>query len=136
MTFFEQNKIPFILYCTKKQNKKQQKKTTTTTTHKCIYNCGQHIIVLYVSAIGQHSAIGNHLEKTYAQERGKVVIMDSKILPFELGLLLLHQMQLFSYILRVLAHRKYRRPRSRPHLIDHIFGARITLILLFASLFY
>ena len=38
--------------------------------------------------------------------------------------------------LRVLAHRKYRRPRSRPHLIDHIFGARITLILLFASLFY
>ena len=24
----------------------------------------------------------------------------------------------------------------RPHLIDHIFGARITLILLFASLFY
>ena len=38
--------------------------------------------------------------------------------------------------LRVLAHRKYRRPRSRPHLIDHIFEARITLILLFASLFY
>ena len=39
--------------------------------------------------------------------------------------------------LRVLvAHRKYRRSRSRPHLIDHIFGARITLILLFASLFY
>ena len=38
--------------------------------------------------------------------------------------------------LRVLAHRKYRRPRSCPHLIDHIFGARITLILLFASLFY
>ena len=27
-------------------------------------------------------------------------------------------------------------PHSRPHLIDHIFGARITLILLFASLFY
>ena len=27
-------------------------------------------------------------------------------------------------------------PRSRPHLIDHIFGARITLILLFARLFY
>ena len=27
--------------------------------------------------------------------------------------------------LRVLAHRKYRRPRSCPHLIDHIFGARI-----------
>ena len=25
--------------------------------------------------------------------------------------------------LRVLAHRKYRRPCSRPHLIDHIFGA-------------
>ena len=39
-------------------------------------------------------------------------------------------------ILRVLAHRKYRRPRSRPHLIDHIFEARITLVLLFASLFY
>ena len=46
-------------------------------------------------------------------------------------------------LLRVLAHRKYRRPpppppppRSRPHLIDHIFEARITLILLFASLFY
>ena len=38
--------------------------------------------------------------------------------------------------LRVLAHRKYRRPRSCPHLIDHIFGARIILILLFASLFY
>ena len=37
--------------------------------------------------------------------------------------------------LRVLAHRKYRRPRSCPHLIGHIFGARITLILLFASLF-
>ena len=34
------------------------------------------------------------------------------------------------------AHRKYRLPRSCPHLIDHIFGARITLILLFASLFY
>ena len=27
-------------------------------------------------------------------------------------------------------------PLSRPHLIDHIFGARITLILLFASLIY
>ena len=27
-------------------------------------------------------------------------------------------------------------PRSCPHLIDHIFGARITLILLFASLIY
>ena len=38
--------------------------------------------------------------------------------------------------LRVLEHGKYRRPRSRRHLIDHIFGARITLILLFASLFY
>ena len=38
--------------------------------------------------------------------------------------------------LRVLEHRKYRRPRSRPHLIDPILGARITLILLFASLFY
>ena len=36
----------------------------------------------------------------------------------------------------MLAHRKYRRPRSLTHLIDHIFGARITLILLFASLFY
>ena len=27
-------------------------------------------------------------------------------------------------------------PRSCPHLIDHIFGERITLILLFARLFY
>ena len=36
--------------------------------------------------------------------------------------------------LRVLTHRKYRCPHSRPHLIDHIFGTRITLILLFASL--
>ena len=57
---------------------------------------------------------------------------------------LLEEKNLFSLLmvyeqvvfLRVLAHRKYRRPRSRPHLIDHIFGARITLILLFASLFY
>ena len=39
-------------------------------------------------------------------------------------------------LLRVAVHRKYGRPRSRPHLIDHIFGARITLILLFARLFY
>ena len=39
-------------------------------------------------------------------------------------------------VLRVLAHRKYRPPHSRPHLIDHIFGARITLIPLFACLFY
>ena len=27
-------------------------------------------------------------------------------------------------------------PRSRPHLIDHILGATITLVLLFARLFY
>ena len=33
-------------------------------------------------------------------------------------------------LLRVLAHRKYRHPHSRPHLIDRIFEARITLILL------
>ena len=39
-------------------------------------------------------------------------------------------------ILRVLAHRKYGRPRSCPHIIDHIFGASITRILLFARLFY
>ena len=38
--------------------------------------------------------------------------------------------------LRVLAHRKYRCPRSCQYLINHIFGARITLILLFAILFY
>ena len=36
----------------------------------------------------------------------------------------------------MLTHRKYRRPCSHPHLIDHIFGASITHILLFASLFY
>ena len=30
--------------------------------------------------------------------------------------------------LRVLAHQKYRRPRSCPHLIDHIFGARNFII--------
>ena len=41
----------------------------------------------------------------------------------------------YTMTLRVPAHRKYGRPRSRPHLIDHIFGARITLILLFARLF-
>ena len=28
----------------------------------------------------------------------------------------------YTLTLRVLAHRKYRRPRSGPHLIDHIFG--------------
>ena len=38
--------------------------------------------------------------------------------------------------LRVVIHRKYRRPCSLTHLIDHIFGSRITLILLFARLFY
>ena len=37
---------------------------------------------------------------------------------------------------RVPAHRKYGRPCSCPHLSDHIFRARITLILLFARLFY
>ena len=37
---------------------------------------------------------------------------------------------------RTPAHRKYRLPRSRPHLIDHILGAGITLILLFARLLY
>ena len=31
-------------------------------------------------------------------------------------------------LLRVPALRKYGRPRSRPHLIDHIFGARKTII--------
>ena len=35
--------------------------------------------------------------------------------------------------LRVAVYRKYGRPRSRPHLIYHIFGARITLILLFCK---
>ena len=40
------------------------------------------------------------------------------------------------YLLRVAIHRKYECPRSRPHLIDHIFGARITLTPLFARLFY
>ena len=38
--------------------------------------------------------------------------------------------------LRVAVHQKNGRPRSCPHLIDHIFGARITLTLLFARLFY
>ena len=42
----------------------------------------------------------------------------------------------YTLTLRVLEHRKCRRPRSRPHLIDHILGARITLILLLACLFY
>ena len=42
----------------------------------------------------------------------------------------------FKVVLSVDVHRKYGRPRSCPHLIDHIFRARITLILLFARLFY
>ena len=46
--------------------------------------------------------------------------------------LLLKQEEESFPMLRVLAHQKYRYPRSCPHLIDHIFGARITLILLFA----
>ena len=47
-----------------------------------------------------------------------------------------HLIALGSWLadLRVAVHRKYGRPRSRPHLIDHIFGARRTLILLFARL--
>ena len=31
------------------------------------------------------------------------------------------------------AHRKYRRPRSRPHLIDNIFGARINNLQAFST---
>ena len=41
-------------------------------------------------------------------------------------------------ILRVAVHRKYRRPRSRPHLIDNIFGALffLKLLLILIFLFY
>ena len=39
-------------------------------------------------------------------------------------------------LLKVAETPEVQMPRSHPHLIDHIFGERITLILLFASLFY
>ena len=38
--------------------------------------------------------------------------------------------------LSVAVHRKSRRPHSCPHLIVHIFWARITIILTFPTLFY
>ena len=70
------------------------------------------------------------------KEKFKHLFATSKLKPGIKRCRLATYRRLFLAGLRVLEHRKYRRPRSRPHLIDHIFGARITLILLFASLFY
>ena len=73
------------------------------------------------------------LERVVGNEESTVVSSKCNVTENRIGLPVLHT---YNSYLRVLALRKYRRPCSRPHLIDHIFGARITLILLFASLFY
>ena len=49
---------------------------------------------------------------------------------------LIYVLWLVQFNTRVAVHRKYGCPRSRPQLIDHIFGAKLTLTLLFARLFY